>query len=178
MALNARNRWCNLLLFYLNCWHSQRSFPMSDRTSSVRLSVRLSSFFKSNRPPQFSSNLVDSWRECAQQYYPKSCLSKVFNFLCWGIFNYKKYAPILAFSCHFLKKSVFLFLIWDHETWFTGILCVLSGVCEKRPLWDKFSCPFGKIGQYKGFRPLSSNVSAWFTWNCIYKLIGTTFGGV
>ena len=30
---------------------------------------------------------------------------------------------------HSLKK----FLMWDDQTWFTGILWVLSGVCEMAP---------------------------------------------
>ena len=45
---------------------------------------------------------------------------------------------ILEVFGYFLKK----FLIQDHETWFTGILWVLSGVCEKWPLWAKFSAVF------------------------------------
>ena len=46
--------------------------------------------------------------------------------------------------------SLTKFLIWDHETWFTGILWVLSGMCEKWSLWAKISGPFlkGQIGQY------------------------------
>ena len=35
-----------------------------------------------------------------------------------------------------------------------------------------------KIGQYIGFRLFSWNVSPVFTWNLIYKLIGSTFVGV
>ena len=35
-----------------------------------------------------------------------------------------------------------------------------------------------KIGQYIGFRLFSWNVSAIFTWNLIYKLMGATFVGV
>ena len=67
---------------------------------------------------------------------------------------------ILEVLGHFLKK----FLIWDHESWFTGILWVLSGVYEKWPMWAKFSDRFfalnrAKIGQYIGFCLFSELVS-------------------
>ena len=67
---------------------------------------------------------------------------------------------------HSLKK----FLMWDDQTWFTGILWVLSGVCETWPLWAKFLGPFrSQIGQ---------KFSTEFTRNLIYKLIAATFVGV
>ena len=46
---------------------------------------------------------------------------------------------ILEVFGNFLKK----FLCGAHETWFTDILWVLLWVCEKWPLWAKFSGPFG-----------------------------------
>ena len=44
------------------------AYPMPSRPSSVRPSVH-QPFFKSNGLPQFSSDLSNIWRECAQQYY-------------------------------------------------------------------------------------------------------------
>ena len=59
---------------------------------------------------------------------------------------------------HFLKK----------------FLCV-----KNDPRGPNFRAPNRvKIGQYMGFRLFSWNVSAIFTWNLIYKLIGATFVGV
>ena len=65
------------------------------------------------------------------------------------------------------------FLMSDHETWFTGILWVLPGVCEKWPLWAKFSGPFWpqimpKLGFLELFglllkKFLMSDHETWFT---------------
>ena len=63
---------------------------------------------------------------------------------------------------HLLKK----FLIRDHETWFTGILWVLSGVCEKWPLWAKFSGRFGPVyGRNMSIFRIVSNFLKSFNWN-------------
>ena len=50
------------------------------------------------------------------------------------------------------------------------VLCVKNG-----PRGPNFQA---RIGQYIGFRLFSWNVSAIFTWNLIYKLIGATFVGM
>ena len=61
------------------------TYPMPSRPS-VRLSVNL--FFKSNRLPQFSSDLCDVWRECAQQYCLKSCGNRILIFCFWVLMDH------------------------------------------------------------------------------------------
>ena len=119
-------------------------------------------FFKSNRLSQFSSHHSDIWRECAQQYCPKSCGRRISifasNFNGSLIQKLCKKIGILKVLGHFLKK----------------FLCVKNG-----PRGPHFRAPNrAKIGQYIGFRLFSWNVFAIFTWNLIYKLIGATFVGV
>ena len=79
---------------------------------------------------------------------------------------------ILEMFGHFLKTV----LMWDHETWFTGILRILSGVREKLPLWAKFWALFGpnrsKIGKFVVYFlekfPLDS-LETWFI--CLLELL-------
>ena len=87
------------------------------RCPAVRPSVCPSILFQINRLPQFfnmHSNL---------------------GFLI--IENRSKLGFLKVFG-HFLK----MFIMWDHEIWFTGILWVLSCVCESCLPWALFLGPF------------------------------------
>ena len=60
--------------------------------------------------------------------------------------------------------------MWDYETWFTGMLCVLSGVCKKWPLWTKFLGPNRSIYKFssifwKSFHWIQSKLDLWVHWN-------------
>ena len=148
------------------------AYPMPSRRVSVCLSVRppaVNLFFKSNRLSQFSSDLSDIWVECAQQYCPTSCGSRI-------LIN--RYIYIILMDLQLLKKSCrkwefwrFFWsfyqnvLLWDHETWFTCILWVLSCVCKKWSLWAKFSGPFWSIwDQNKQIDRFSSIFLKIFLW--------------
>ena len=112
--------------------------PMPSHLLSVRLSgINL---FSNQILPHFSCDLYNIWLECAQQYCPKTCGIRILILLIlifkW-IFYYKK----IGKNWDFWRFGAFSqkFLIWNHETWFTSLLWILSGVCEKWPLWAKFS---------------------------------------
>ena len=78
-----------------------------------------------------------------------------FRLFAFGIFNGSLITKnilklgILEGFGHFLKK----FVTWDNGTWFTGILWVFSGVCQKWPLavGQIFGPFFNQICQYMGF---------------------------
>ena len=62
---------------------------------------------------------------------------------------------------HFLKK----FLIQYHETWFTGMLWALSGVCENGLCGQNFRALFGpKWGQNRSIYRFSSIFLKRFHW--------------
>ena len=60
-----------------------RAYLMLSRLAAVCVST----FFKSNRLRQFSSDLSNIWRECAQQYCPISCWSRILSF-CFQFFSW------------------------------------------------------------------------------------------
>ena len=96
-----------------------------------------------HRLPQFSSDLSNFWLECAQQYCPQNCGTRILIFFTSNFFllisNYKKRSKleILQVFGHFLRK----FSMGAHETWFTGMLWVFLSVCEKWVLWAEFLAP-------------------------------------
>ena len=152
---------------------------MSIRLSSVCLPVR--QLFFSNRKGSLSFRpIYPIFGLDVHHYISQKVMEVEFGFffhlfLFQWIFNYKENMKMSFFVFgHFLKK----FLIWEYETWFTGTLWVLSGVCVKWLLWGKFSGHLGpKIGRNIGFRIYTWKFSTGFTRNLIYKLNWATFWG-
>ena len=97
-----------------------------------------------HRRPQFSSDLSDIWLEywMCTTTLPTKLWDQNFEFLSLFFMDFqlqkKVKLEILEVFGHFLIK----FFMPDPETWLTGILWVLSNVCEKLPLWAKFLALF------------------------------------
>ena len=125
----------------------------------------------SHRLSQFSS---DIWLECAQQYCPQNCGTRIFIFLLLIFFYWflitknKSKLEILQVFGNFLWK----FSMGPHKTWFTCMLWVILSVW-KMSLVDQFFGPFlapnkAKIGNFGGFWPFSQknlipDSETWFT---------------
>ena len=106
----------------------------------------INSFFKSNRRPQFLSDLSDIWHEYAQQYCPKN-RSKVAIFEVFG---------------HFCKQ-----FSWpDPKTWFTDRLWELLDVCKNWP-WGPYFWP--RIGPKLSQKSVLVCLAKSFQW--INKLV-------
>ena len=173
------------------CWVFSSTVDIvfdAEPSASVRPSLRLSTLFKSNRLPQFSSGLADIWLECTQHYFPQTCgigILVFFNakfFLL--IFNYRKYVKIgilEVFFYQFLKKFLNVVpwnLVYRHSV--DTFKCVWK-IAPVGHIFGLFmTLNSAKIGQNVGFRLSSWRVSTGFTFtrNLIFKPIAATFGGV
>ena len=121
----------------------------------------------SHRLSQFSSDISDIWLECAQQYCPQNCGTRIFIFLLLIFFYWflitknKSKLEILQVFGNFLRK----FSMGPHKTWFTCMLWIISSVW-KMSLVGQFFGPFlapnkAKIGNFGGFWPFSQKKN-WF----------------
>ena len=100
------------------------------RPPVVRLSVR-QLFFKSNRLPQFLSEVSDISLVCAQQYWPKTCGIWNFGFLLRIFYsNQQNWVKIIIFGVfgHFIKQfyCVTWNLVHKHVRIFSGVCIELK----------------------------------------------------
>ena len=158
-------------------------WSLSDAEPSVRLYVvKLFSNQKGSLSFHPIFRYLDIWLQRVQQNYPKSCAIWILIFFLlifkW-LLNYKnrwKFG-ILEVFVHFPQKS----LTWDHESWFTSILWVLSCV-KNGPCGPNCRALFGpeqvaKIGHKQRF----IEINRWYknerqmpTWSSLYLCLETS----
>ena len=86
-------------------------------------------------------NNFEIWHTCYPHRCPTTCgiIILIIVFMDFFFMQNRTKFEFLEVWGHFLKKIS----MWDHETWSTGTLWVLSRVCEKWPHWAIFLGPFG-----------------------------------